>query len=79
MNVNVSDRTMPTMNRSSSSGVHSLVGFIFIFFARIYQPLSAVAHSDASRLLAEFVFPIRWVLAIVAVAIFAANKHQRRQ
>jgi hypothetical protein len=35
MNVSVSDRTMPTMNRSSSSGVHSLLGFM-LFFASVY-------------------------------------------
>jgi hypothetical protein len=80
MNVNVSDSTMPTMNRSSSSGDHSLVGFmLFFFFACIYQPFGAVTHSYAARLLAEFVLPVFRVLAVVAVAVFAARQQQYRQ
>jgi hypothetical protein len=74
--VSVSDRTMPTMNRSSSSGDHSLVGFIF--FTRIYQPLGTVTHSNAFGLLADFLLPVRRVLAIVAVAVLAAHQRQRR-
>jgi hypothetical protein len=69
MNVSVSDRTMPTMNRSSSSGDHSLLGFIF--FTRIYQPLGAVTHRNTPRLLAEFIFPVCWVLAVVPITVLA--------
>jgi hypothetical protein len=75
--VSVNDRTMPTMNRSSSSGVHSLLGFM-LFFTCVYQPFGAIAHSDALGLLADFLLPVLRVLAIVAVAVFAARKYQRR-
>jgi hypothetical protein len=77
MNVSVSDNTMPTMNRSISSGDHSLLGFIF--FTRIYQPLSAVAHRNAARLLAEFILPVRGILAVVPIAVFAAHEGQSRE
>jgi hypothetical protein len=69
MNVSVSDRTMPTMNRSISSGDHSLLGFIF--FTCIYQPLGAVAHRNTPRFLAEFVFPVCGVLAVITVTVLA--------
>jgi hypothetical protein len=77
MNVSVSDSTIPTMNRSSSSGDHSLVGFIF--FTRIYQPFGAIAHSNAFGLLANFLLPIYRVLAVIPIAIFAANQRQSRE
>jgi hypothetical protein len=79
ININVNDNTTPTMKRSSSSGDQYLTFFDNFFLTCIYQPFGAVAHSDAPRFLAEFVFPVRRVLAIVAVAVFAASKHQRRQ
>jgi hypothetical protein len=65
---------MPTMNRSISSGDQSLVGFMLLLvFTCIYQPLGAVAHSDALRLLANFFLPVSWVLAVIAVAILTAH------
>jgi hypothetical protein len=78
MNINVNDRTTPTMNRSSSSGDQYLTFLDNFFLTCIYQPFGAVAHSDAARLLADFLLPVLRVLAIVAVAVFAASKHQRR-
>jgi hypothetical protein len=77
MNVSVSESTMPTMNRSSSSGDHSLLGFIF--FTRIYKPFSAIAHSDALGLLADFLLPIRRILAVIPIAVFATNQRQSRE
>jgi len=74
MNVSVSDKTIPTMNRSISSGDHSLVGFMF-FLTCIYQPFSAVAHSNALGLLADFLLPVLRVLAVIAVSIFTSSKH----
>jgi len=73
--VSVSDSTMPTMNRNSSSGDHSLVGFIF--FTRIYQPFGAVAHSYTLRLLADLLLPVRRVLAVIPIAVFAARQKQQ--
>jgi hypothetical protein len=64
---------MPTINRNSSSGDHSLVGFTF-FLTRIYKPLGAVAHSDALGLLADFLLPVRRVLAVIPIAVFAARE-----
>jgi hypothetical protein len=72
MNVNVSESTIPTMKRSSSSGDHSLRGFIF--FTRIYQPLGAVAHSYTLRLLADFLLPVFRVLAVIPVPILATHE-----
>jgi hypothetical protein len=74
MNVSVSDKTIPTMNRSISSGDHSLVGFMF-FLTCIYQPFGAVAHSYTLGLLANIFLPVSRVLAVVSVAIFASSKH----
>jgi hypothetical protein len=47
-----------------------------MFFTRIYQPLGAIAHSNAPRFLAEFVFPVRRVLAVIPITVFAANQRQ---
>jgi hypothetical protein len=66
------------MNRSISSGDHSLLGFM-LFFTRIYQPLGAIAHSNAFGLLANFFLPLSWVLAIIPIAVFAAHEGQSRE
>jgi hypothetical protein len=66
------------MNRSNSSGDHSLLGFI-LFFTRIYQPLGAVAHSYTFGLLANILLPVRWVLAVVAVPVFASGERYQDQ
>jgi hypothetical protein len=49
-----------------------------LFFACVYQPFGAIAHSDALGLLADFLLPVLRVLAIVAVTVLAARKYQRR-
>jgi hypothetical protein len=72
INVSVSDNTMPTMNRSSSSGDHSLLGFIF--FTCIYQPFGAVAHSYTLRFLTLFDLPVVWVLAVIPIAILTPRQ-----
>jgi hypothetical protein len=46
------------------------------FFARIYQPLGAVAHSYTLGLLADFFLPVSWVLALIPITVFAANQRQ---
>jgi hypothetical protein len=69
---------MPTMNRSSSSGDHSLVGFMF-FLACIYQPFGAVAHSYTFGLLADFLLPVLRVLAVIPITVFATHEGQSRK
>jgi hypothetical protein len=49
------------------------------FFACIYQPLGAVAHSDTLGLFADFLLPILRVLAVVAVAVLTTYKDQGRE
>jgi hypothetical protein len=50
-----------------------------LFFACVYQPFGAVAHSDALGLLADFLLPVLRVLAIIPIAVFAANQRQSRE
>jgi hypothetical protein len=62
------------MNRSNSSGDQYLTFFDNFVLTRINQPLSAVAHSYAFGLFADFLLPVRRVLAVIAVAVFTASK-----
>jgi hypothetical protein len=79
ININVNDRTTPTMKRNSSSGDQYLTFLDNFFLTCIYQPLSAVAHSNALRLLTKFILPVSWVLAVIPIAIFAAHEGQSRE
>jgi hypothetical protein len=79
MNINVNDRTTPTMKRSSSSGDQYLTFLDNFFLTCIYQPFGAIAHSDTARLLAEFVFPVCWVLAVITVTVLATRKSYQDQ
>jgi hypothetical protein len=79
INISVNDSTTPTMKRRSSSGDQYLTFFDNFVLTRINQPFGAVAHSYTFGLLANILLPVRWVLAVVTIAVFATHEGQSRK
>jgi hypothetical protein len=78
MNVSVTDSTIPTMKRRSSSGVHSLAGFMLVLTC-VYKIFGAVPRRHALGFLALFDLPVVGVLAIIPKAVFATHEGQSRK